>query len=139
MSDLMQAMQNYTENLSAPPPPLHVLYEAADALATTTNGAVQGSIFTTNPGGAFLYRHTFSLRVPALNNFTDSLFYVWYDENLYPARYLRAGLDVKTDTLECANEQELRDTLTNLFQESGTRLIVRSLLLQVKELKGRTP
>ena len=47
-------------------------------------------------------------------------------------------MDVKTNAVCCANEQELRDTLTNLFKETGTRLIVRSLLLQVKEWKGRT-
>ena len=138
MSDLLQAMQNYTENLTIePPPPLHVLHEAADALATTTKGAVQGSIFTINPGGASLFRHTFYLRAPALNDFTDALFYVWHDENLYPAHYLRAGLDMKTDTLDCADEQELRETLTRLFQESGTRQIVRSLLLQINDLKSR--
>ena len=132
MSDLLTAMQDYTSNLDlGPAPPVRLMQEAADALSQTTHGKVQGSIFTLNPGGANLFRHTFYLRAPDLNDYTYSLFYVWHDENFYPAHVLRAGEDQRTDTHDCTDENALREELKIIFQDHDTRQVVRSLLIQM--------
>lgn len=133
MSNISIAVPDYTENLAREPiPPIALMRRTADALAQSTNGKVQGNIFTLNPGGSTLFRHTFYLRAPALNDYSYPLFYVSHDEHLYPAYVLRAGGDQKKDTQKCPDSESLRRTLEDVLQESSTRQLVRALLVQIQ-------
>ena len=114
-------------------PPVELLREAARTLAQKTGGVVEGSVFTSNPGGSNLFRHTFYLRTPALNDYTYPLFYVWHDAALYPAHLLMAGGNQQTDTQDCRTDEELREQLEEVFASPITAQLVGALMAQAGE------
>ena len=115
---------------NAPVPPIQMLKEAADALSTTTGGRVEGSVFTGSLGGTGTYRHTFYLRAPVLDDFTDPLFYVWHEAELYPAHVLMAGENQK-NAPSFNNAETLRDEIQRLLSSDVARQRIGAMLAQV--------
>lgn len=121
-----------TPNVASPQPPVEMLRDAARTLAESTNGRVEGSVFTGNPGGSNLFRHTFYLRTRALNDYTYPLFYVWHNADLYPAHVLIAGQDPKREQ-EYRDETSLHAAIQQILDSPETLKLVRALLAQVDD------
>lgn len=129
MSDLSITIPNFQSQTSSQKPPIEMLREAARTLKQQTGDMVEGSVFTSNPGGSNLFRHTFYLRARSLNDYTYPLFYVWHEADLYPAHLLQAG-QAQEDAHECQDAVELRDKLTEIFASLATRQLVEALMAQ---------
>ncbi len=120
----------YKSPIPTQPAPIEVLREAAEALTQITGGEVEGSIFTGGLGTPTTYRHTFYLRAPSLNDFTDPLFYVWHTPELYPCNVLMTGYDISR-TVVCANESELHDEVQRCLTSNEAQQRIRALRAQV--------
>jgi len=112
------------------PAPVEILREAAQALAASTQGRVEGSVFTGSLGAVGSYRHTFYLRAPSLDDFTDPLFYVWHGSELYPAHCVVAG-EPQQKTEHCKSPEELHEWVQRILDSEVARQRVRALLAQV--------
>lgn len=123
-------LPDYDLGNSAPTPPIQILKEAADALSTNTGERVEGSIFTGSLGGTGTYRHTFYLRAPALNDFTDPLFYVWHGAELYPTHVLMAGENQK-NARSFNDAETLHDEIQRLLSSDVARQRIGAMLAQV--------
>ena len=108
--------------------PVKILRKAADDLGNQTQGLVEGSIFTLNAGGSSLFRYTFYLLVPSLNDYTDPLFYAWHDVNLYPVSVMSAGGKQGKDEVKCRTPDEFEIELERLFNSEETRNRLRAMI-----------
>lgn len=122
----------HVSSIPTPTPPIDMLRQAGNALAQSTDGQVEGIIFTANPGGSNQFRHTFYLRARALNDYTYPLFYVWHGVSLYPANVLRADDKQEKDTIICRSEAALHDTIQQILDERTTENLVEALLAQIR-------
>ncbi|MGI4792068.1 MAG: hypothetical protein ACRYFS_24870 [Janthinobacterium lividum] len=101
--------------------PVEILRKAAVDLGNQTQGLVEGSIFVLNPGGSTLFRYTFYLLVPSLNDYTDPLFYAWHDVNLYPVNVMMAGGKQGKDETKCLSPYDFENELQRIFDSEATR------------------
>ena len=108
--------------------PVQVLREAADDLGNQTQGLVEGSVFTLNAGGSSLFRYTFYLLVPSLNDYTDPLFYAWHDVNLYPVSVMKASGKQGKDEVKCRTPHEFEIELERIFESEETRNRLRAMI-----------
>jgi len=109
--------------------PLEILRGSAEDLRDQTRGLVEGAVFTLNAGGSSLFRHTFYLRVPSLNDYTDPLFYAWHDANLYPVNVMLSGGKQGKDERECRTVQEFEAELERIFASVDTLKRLRALMV----------
>lgn len=123
-------LPDYDQASAAPKAPVEVLREAAASLTAKTGERVEGSIFTGSLGGVGSYRHTFYLRAPSLDDFTDPLFYVWHGSELYPANVLLAG-SKQDQARSVADENALHDEVQRLLSSDVARQRVGAMLAQV--------
>ncbi len=123
-------LPDYEQSSTEPTPPVEILREAATALTTKTGGRVEGSVFTGGLGGIGSYRHTFYLRAPSLDDFTDPLFYVWHGPELYPARVLMAG-DKQGNARSFTDESTLHDEVQRLLTSPIAHQRIGAMLAQV--------
>ena len=108
--------------------PLQVLREAANDLAAQTQGLVEGSVFTLNAGGSSLFRYTFYLLVPSLNDYTDPLFYAWHGIDLYPVNVMRAGGKQGQDEVKCQTASDFQAGLEHIFDSMETRERIQTMI-----------
>jgi hypothetical protein len=109
-------------------PPLEILHEAAERLKDQTGGLVEGLVSILNPGGANLFRYTFYLLAPRLNDYTDPLFYAWHDDRLYPVNVMLAGGKMGTDDKSVSTETQLEEELQKIFDGDTARRRVQALI-----------
>lgn len=109
-------------------PPLEILQEAAQELKRQTRGLVEGTVFTLNPGGNTLFRYTFYLLVPSLNDYTDPLFYAWHNADFYPVTLLLAGGKQGTDDHTCHYDWQLEQELSAIFSNNDTTKRIQAMI-----------
>ena|SRR5579862_3520078 len=132
MSKRTFAIPDYLkEEKSDQPAPVELMREAAIDFTAKTRDKILGEVVTINPGGSNLFRHIFQLVVPALNDYTHSLFYVWHGPNLYPANLLIAGGKQDEDSQSCPLPDDLQHAMEQVFNADSTRQMVRALLAQI--------
>lgn len=117
-----------------PRTPIDILREAADTFKDRTNGLVEATVFTLNPGGSTLFRHTFYLVVPTLNDYTDALFYAWHSASLYPVTVLASGGKQGKDEIKCGTPELFEKELAHIFESQETRQRIYALM----ESAGKT-
>jgi len=117
--------------------PLVILRAAAKQLSEKTRGEVIGSVFTLNPGGANLFRYTFSLVVPSLDDYSDALFYVWHDVKTYPVHLMNAGGKQGRDDRKYTKHEDFEQALNDIFASETIRQRVYALLDAVKASRSR--
>ena len=108
--------------------PVEILRKAAVDLGNQTQGLVEGSIFVLNPGGSTMFRYTFYLLVPSLNDYTDPLFYAWHDVKLYPVNVMMAGGKQGKDEIKCLSPYEFENELQRIFDSEATRNRLEAML-----------
>jgi len=123
-------LPNYEPESTAPLPPIEVLRDAAASLTARTNRRVEGSVFTGSLGGTGVYRHTFYLRAPALDDFTDPLFYAWHGAELYPVNVCMAG-SAGDKAGSFADENALHDEVQRILTSEVARQRIGAMLAQV--------
>jgi hypothetical protein len=101
--------------------PLGILREQAALLGEKTNGVIEATVDTTVFLGEF--RHSFTLVVPALDDYRYALFSVRHGIDLYP-------VDVSFPTARLGSEDEFTDWLRQRLSSPETRKIVANLLAQ---------
>lgn len=71
-------------------------------------------------------RYTFYLVVPAVNDYTDPLFYVWNKQadQEYPVQVLEAGA-AQEDAVECDSADALTARLNEIFDSSWAKSRIR--------------
>jgi len=123
-------LPDYEPGSIAPIPPVEVLRDAAATLTENTDGRVEGSVFTGSLGGTGIYRHTFYLRAPSLDDFTDPLFYAWHGAELYPANVCMAG-SAADKAGSFADENALHDEVQRILTSEVARQRIGAMLAQV--------
>ncbi len=113
-------------------PPLEVLHEAAEKLSDNTKGLVTGLVSVLNPGGAKMFRYTFYLLAPRLNDYTDPLFYVWHDDRLYPVNVMVAGGTQGQDDKPFGTEYEFVEELQRIFEGEVAKRRIQSLIVTAR-------
>ena len=108
--------------------PVEVLREVANDLGSQTRGLVEGTVFTLNAGGSSLFRYTFYLLIPSLDDYTDPLFYAWHDIKLYPVNVMKAGGKQGKDEVKCQTPYELESELERIFDSEETRNRLRAMI-----------
>jgi hypothetical protein len=125
--------------------PSQILKEQASNLGKKTNNIVVAKVLSKTVDFAFSkigkfpfkgegFKNDFYIVAPALDNYSYKLFSIYYDFNLFPvciefkerpvgALYLPVFVQVK-------DEQELLAELKNIFEDSHTVTIIRTLLAQ---------
>lgn len=111
-----------------PRAPVDILREAADKFKDRTNGLVEATVFTLNPGGSTLFRHSFYLIVPTLNDYTDALFYVWHSASLYPVTVLDANGKQGKDEKHLKAPEQFEQELARIFDSPETRQRIYALM-----------
>jgi len=109
-------------------PPLEILHEAAESLKEQTGGLVEGLVSILNPGGGSLFRYTFYLLAPRLNDYTDPLFYAWHDDRLYPVNVMPAGGKAGQDENEFDTDSQLVEELQRIFSSDVARRRIQALI-----------
>lgn len=109
-------------------PPIEILREAAERLKSQTGGRVEGAVFTLNPGGGTMFRYTFYLLVPSLNDYTDPLFYAWHDRQFYPVSLMRSGGKQGKDEQRCEGVEEFEAGLGKIFTSVDTRQRIEAMI-----------
>lgn len=115
---------------SAQTAPIDVLRDAANALAKSNGSKVSARVFTGGISTPTVYRHTFYLRAPSLDDFTDPLFYVWHGPELYPCNVLMTGDDIRNKVV-CANDGELHDAVQDCLTSREAQQRIIALRAQV--------
>ena len=64
------------------PAPVELMRQAAADFTEKMGDRIVADVSTINPGGANLFRHKFIVIVPALNDYVNTLFYVWHSPRL---------------------------------------------------------
>jgi hypothetical protein len=105
--------------------PKAILEEQASYLGEATRGALVGAVDQMGTG-EFLF--SFSVRVPALNNYEYSIFSVRHGIELYPAQIVCAKPLV---TSKCKDQEELEKTVEQILSSTDVKLILSRLLSQV--------
>lgn len=113
-------------------PPLEILHEAAEKLGETTKGLVTGLVSVLNPGGPKMFRYTFYLLAPRLNDYTDPLFYVWHDDRLYPVNVMMAGGTQGQDEEQFETEDEFVEELQRIFEGEVAKRRIQSLIVTAR-------
>lgn len=113
-------------------PPLEVLHEAAEKLSDNTKGLGTGLVSVLNPGGAKMFRYTFYLLAPRLNDYTDPLFYVWHDDRLYPVNVMVAGGTQGQDDKPFGTEYEFVEELQRIFEGEVAKRRIQSLIVTAR-------
>lgn len=113
-------------------PPLEVLHQAAEALSDQTGGWVTGLVSVLNPGGAKMFRYTFYLLAPRLNDYTNPLFYVWHDDHLYPVNVMMAGGTQGQDDKLFETEDEFVEELQRIFEGEVAKRRIQSLIVTAR-------
>jgi hypothetical protein len=108
--------------------PLAILQAAAKDLESSTNGMVRGSVLILNPGGEDLFRYTFYLVAPTLDDFRDPLFYAWHKVKPYPVTLMTAGGKQGHDDKSYKTSTEFEKALSDLFNGESARQHIYSLL-----------
>jgi hypothetical protein len=122
-------LPNYLEGLPKPNRnPLEILREFADELPHKTGDKVRGMVSTLNPGGSTLFRYTFYLHVPSLNDYTDPLFYAWHGTDFDQVTLLFAGDQQGKDDIVCRGETELVRRVEEIFNRSDTKKRIQALI-----------
>lgn len=117
--------------------PLAILKAAATQMADRTRGQVLGSVFTLNPGGSNLFRYTFLLIAPSLDDYSASLFYVWHNVKPYPVHMMNADGKQGRDDHKYANREDFEQALSGIFASESTRQRIYTLLEAVKATRSR--
>lgn len=107
--------------------PARLMAQAAQQIPAKTQGKVEAKVFSLNPGGGTLFRHTFYLIVPAADDYTDPLFYAWHNADLYPAYLLFAGGRQGRDEKACETSHQFTEEMERLFDRSETRKLMLAL------------
>jgi len=117
---------------SSNPSPLKLLQQAAEQMTTRTNGLVVGEVFVAPFAGTT--RYTFYLEIPTLNDYSDSLFYVWTDQaNFgYPVHVIADGNQEDNRVYKTATAFASR--LSEMFKEQW----VKDRIAQYIELAENT-
>lgn len=132
-------LPRYIETAGTPEDPaaaVDILNAAAKDLADKTDGYVLGSVFLLHPADTSLFRYTFYLRVPKLDDYTDPLFYVWHDQRLYPATLLPAGGKQGVDDLVCDTPAQLENHVNQLFKKPEVTQLITTLIKLARAQKG---
>jgi hypothetical protein len=101
--------------------PVAVLREQATLLGGKTQNVIEAKVDTEVSGRSF--RHSFSLVVPALDNYTYQLFVIQHGVNLYPVTVQNPYQELKT-------EEEFIDWLRQRLSSAETKKIIGNLLAQ---------
>ena len=112
--------------------PLSVLDDFAEQLAKKTGGFVEGKVNVAPFLG--MTRYTFYLVIPAVNDYTDPLFYVWNEvaNQEYPVMLLQTGA-MQENAVPCEGAQALIDHTNDIFREGGTKARVQQWIELAKE------
>jgi len=128
------SIPNYTtERPHTAKHPLAILHAAAESLAINTNDNVRGSVLILNPGGENLFRYTFYLVAPSLNDFRDPLFYAWHGVQPYPIHLMESGGRQGHDDKSYSSPEAFERALTTIFESSSARQHIYSLLDAVEQ------
>jgi hypothetical protein len=106
--------------------PVEILKQQASLLGGKTGNTVVADVESYVDGdGDFMIK--FSIRAPALSNYSYELFRVWHNAELYPLSIWGVS-DVSLN-----NEKELRDFIRGQLQSEKTVRIVRALVSQARQ------
>ena len=118
--------------------PRTILLEQAQYLSEETQGKLIGSVVEinhdlsralVNPLAEKMFYIEFRIKVPALNNYTYTLFSVEHGINLYPANIC---VEVHPEPIVCNNEEAFEEKLQHFFQSKYVRDILGKLISQVQ-------
>lgn len=119
-----------------PRAPVDILREAAGKFQDRTRGLVEATVFTLNPGGSTLFRHSFYLVVPTLDDYTDALFYVWHSASLYPVTVLDSGGKQGRDERQYKTPEQFEQELARIFDSQETRRRIYALMESAKTARN---
>jgi len=108
--------------------PRTILAQQAEFLAQKTKNLLTGSISqgSTNNGKIFI---AFFIVAPLIKNYSYRLLTIYHDVFYYPSE-----LKFNDGMRSISNEEDLRETLKEIFNQESTKRIITSLLGQSKEL-----
>jgi hypothetical protein len=107
--------------------PVMILRQQAEKIDQRTDSLLHAYVVSYTPNGGTLVRHTFTLSIPAFDNYTASLFYVWHDTTPYPAHVLVVG-QRQEEAVSCNNEQDFVKELSDIFRAEPVQDIIRQFL-----------
>ncbi len=124
--------------------PFTILKEQAALLGAKTSNIVKARVQRTHgrplPAPSPAFRYDFLITAPALDNYTYRLFYLDYDVDFYPVRFVmdeaianELGI-VRGQALNAAGEQEFTDILKQIFASQKTRQVIQAILSQAIDL-----
>jgi hypothetical protein len=116
-------------NLKRVRTPKTILVEQANILNSATNGVIRADVSSENLGSGSL-SHELSLVAPALDNYRYGVCMVIHDIEIYPCKLFNFALREST---ECANEDELKEELSQILGDGKTKKILEALLSQSQE------
>jgi hypothetical protein len=105
-------------------PPGAVLRELADEIKTRYRNLIAARVASYALGGSATIRHTFSLTIPALDDYADSLFYVVHFGEPYPCQIIMTG-ESQSNGRSYANEEMFRRQLASMFRQEDVRRRLR--------------
>lgn len=113
---------------------MEIMQTAAKEIAGSTEERIIGNVFTINPGGSDLFRYTFYLVAPSLDDYTDPLFYAWHGTQSYPIHVLPAGGKQGKDEKKCQSPDEFEQALSNIFQSQSAQERIYTMLDAISAL-----
>jgi hypothetical protein len=113
--------------------PGQILKEQASMLTKLTNGVLEGAVRMHQLRGDFIL--TFKIIAPALDNYEYSVLHVGHKVELYPLR-VQPSWDVNgLEAVECENEDEFEEALTQIFGDARVRGVITSLIAQSRTVE----
>jgi len=131
--------ENIVDQVDIVRTPVGILQQQANILASQTKGLVTAevapSVVRSSAHLKNQLAHSFSLVVPALNNYQFDLLRIQHGPKLYP-------VEVYSDALErrralCSDEQSFVDTLRVVLQSDETKKVLQSLISQARDYSRR--
>lgn len=128
--------------------PVVILREQASLLGQRTKGVILGKVSASRTNSFEGLSYSFSLVVPALDNYTYGLFSISHSvTELYPVTFqidgeIASEVNVVSPTaltstsmynVKAENEEEFEGVLSQILKSQKTRKVLNSLLAQVSE------
>lgn len=108
-------------------PPIAILKEVALGLEKKTKGLLIGDIEQIIYSDEF--KLSFYITAPSLNNYTYEVFDITHDLNFYPLKIRTSNDEV---SVEDKTQEQLEDTLKEIFSLPKIKVVINGLLAQIK-------